>query len=375
MDTNLVIWFVLLVLILYLVIRILSRKNEKPEKPAQKTYISAETGESKISSEQVKTEPQAVTQTQSTIVKASGDWHPMTRAELEIETLWRLEHLLRELPDPGQQMEAKIDFSLEPRELARSLGSNPFYAAKLLKTVNSAAIGLRQRITSVQRAITYLGYNQVKNIVIQHSIRAQVGAVELENSLIDQKAFWRHSHAVSVCCDHVFGLLDKRTSESGTVTTAALLHDIGWVIFPRFDRNKAAAVFRNLAKAPTGSNTLEIEQETGFNHLVAGRMLAESWSMAPRICELIGRHHDLSFGFAEDTERGLAREIVAIALAENMAAELGYANPLAEPHGITVDIHEIYHNPPENFQRPTAKLREELSRTMKFIDEFFADPD
>ena len=272
-------------------------------------------------------------------------------------------------------MDAKIDFSLEPRELARSLGSNPFYAAKLLKTVNSAAIGLRQRITSVQRAITYLGYNQVKNIVLQHSIHAHVGAIELESSLIDQKAFWRHSHAVSVCCDHIFGLLDKRVSESGTVTTAALLHDIGWVVFPRFERMKSAAVFTSLAQAAAGDNTLEIEQEIGFNHLVAGRMLAESWSMAPRICELIGRHHDPSFGFAEDTERGLAREITAIALAENMAAELGYANPLAEPLAITIDLNEIFHNPPDNIQHPTAKLREELSRTMKFIDEFFADLD
>ena len=215
----------------------------------------------------------------------------------------------------------------------------------------------------------------MKNIVLQHSIGSQIGAISLESTLIDQKAFWRHSHAVSVCCDHLFALLDKRASESGTVTTAALLHDIGWVVFPRFDKNKAADLFSRLGKVSEGENSIEMEQEIGFNHLVAGRMLADSWSLAPRICELIGRHHDPSFGFAENTERSVAREISMIALAENMAAELGYENPIAEPIDITIDLQEVYYNPPANFQRPTTKLRDELARTMKLIDEFFTDPD
>src|SRR5580765_3806630 len=65
--------------------------------------------------------------------------------------------LLRELSDPASSA----------RSVARIAASDPTLAATLIRTVNSAAIGLRRKITSVSESVAYLGYSTVRSLVIR----------------------------------------------------------------------------------------------------------------------------------------------------------------------------------------------------------------
>ncbi|MCE5269873.1 HDOD domain-containing protein [bacterium] len=282
--------------------------------------------------------------------------------------LWRLEHVLRGMQTPASRV-VQVDFNRDPREVALALASNPLYAARILKTVNSAAFGLSRRIDSLPRAITYLGYNQVKNIVFQSMARDNLGAAESAAGF-DPQAFWRHSHCVSVAAEHILRELDIPSAAVGAVTTAALLHDIGWVVFEKFDPRAAAGLFLRLGRAGEGTDTLALERAAfGFDHPLAGSLLAEQWNIPEAVCRLIGLHHADCCGLPEGLDRGSAVGAAVIALAERLAVLYGQPHPLAEPGPERVDLAAVLGQRARSIG-VSARLRSELERTFKFIEEF-----
>jgi HD-like signal output (HDOD) protein len=362
--------FLLATAIIYLVL-MLCRTKEKPP-PAQRV-IRRQPAQKEVGKEAASIEAGEVQKPvgQPVELHSELEWRPLSRPQVEVETIWRLEHTLRELPEMGDAPMVQIDYSMEPRELAMVLASNPLYAAKILKTVNSAAFGLRYRIDSLQRAITYLGYNQVKNIVCQQVMRSKLHEVQAESENFDLIGFWKHSHAVSVCAEYILREVLHHSRNSGVITTAALMHDIGWVVFGHYDSQTAAGFYKRLLDESDIENPMEVEEEIfGFNHQVAGRMLAEEWKIPKAICELIDNHHCGTFGFEGDVDRDTAFGACVIAMAEQLTAQMGFSHPLAEPHRIAVDISKILGPQAKEIKPGSVKLREELDKTMKFIEEF-----
>jgi len=366
--------FLLVLVLIYLLVLLRTVKKKPP--PAQR-IIRRQPAE-----KEPKTEPSSGTSSieagdaqksveQTVELQSELGWRPMSRSQVEVETIWRLEHTLRELPEMGDAPIVQIDFSMEPREIAMVLASNPLYAAKILKTVNSAAFGLRYRIDSLQRAITFLGYNQVKNIICHHVFRSKLYQAQAENEHFDLMGFWKHSHAVSVCAEYILREVLHQSRSSGLITTAALMHDIGWVVFGHYDSQVAARFYKRLLEESDIENPMAVEEEVfGFNHLVAGRMLAEEWKIPKAICELIGNHHCGTFGFESGVDRKTALGACVIAKAEQLTDQMGFSHPLPEPHRIAVDMSEILGVQSEEIKPGSVKLREELDKTMKFIEEF-----
>jgi HD-like signal output (HDOD) protein len=303
---------------------------------------------------------------------ALDGWKPLKRGEIEVETVWRLEHAIRDMQDIGRDQMVSVDFNLEPKDLAGILASNPFYAGKILKTVNSAAIGLRTRIDSLQRAITFLGYNQVKNIVFQHMVDKGLasGKGELGEHL-DLLRFWMHSHAVSICAEYLLRDVIGKPQQIGVITTAALLHDIGWVVFDRYDSQCAQALYSRLSGEESEPEPMKVEQELfGFNHLIAGSLLAEHWEIPATVCEMIELHHCSAFGLDTDVGREVALGACVVAKAEQLSARMGFSNPLSEPYELSTDLSPVIGLKAAGLESAPVKLKGEVEKTMKFIAEF-----
>ena len=365
--------FAMVLSVIYLVLRLRSGRKKPPQQRIirydRKSQAPQETpGESRPAgarniSPEIKAQPVEL--------PSAAGWRPMTRSQVEVETVWRLEHVLRDLPDLGETPLIEINYDMEPREIAMFVVSNPFYAAKILKTVNSAAFGLRYHIDSLQRAITYLGYNEVKNIIFQHVIRSGLSKSKAESEYFDLLGFWKHSHAVSVCAEYILREVLRYTRNVGAITTAALLHDIGWVLYSHYDQETAAGLFGRLKGQPRPENPMQLEEEAfGFNHLIAGKMLAEQWKIHREICELVGLHHCGTFGFDEALGRETAFGACIVAKAENLAHENGFPNPLCEPRELAIDLSGVLGQKVGEMQVVSIKLREKLDKTMKFIEEF-----
>jgi HD-like signal output (HDOD) protein len=159
-------------------------------------------------------------------------------------------------------------------------------AAKVLKTANSSIYGFRGRIDTISQAIFYIGFDEVKNLVLALSI------IDLfsESSLIENLnpvELWKHSIAVGVAT-RIIGVATK-ADKIENYFLAGILHDIGKLLFIK---NMEEEYNNTINYALEKKITIrEAEAELlGMTHTVAGELIAEKWKLPISIRNAI-RHH------------------------------------------------------------------------------------
>lgn len=108
---------------------------------------------------------------------------------------------------------------LSARETVDMAKQDPALAAAVMKAVNTRLPRLRGRVADLHQAITWLGLNQVHQLVIDHS---------LQKSLPDQPDFRQlrdHSLLVSMICAEVARLQPEGTPSR--MSALGLLHQVG----------------------------------------------------------------------------------------------------------------------------------------------------
>ncbi len=130
-------------------------------------------------------------------------------------------------PDGSMQIYAKLnDPKASVKEITALVSSDPMLAAQVLKLINSAAFGLSEDITSIGRAVTLLGFQNVKSVVLNHSIRQGTSTINDELSIRIRE----HSHMSSAMAYHLSETVAG--VDRFTVSTIALLHDMGKILYP-----------------------------------------------------------------------------------------------------------------------------------------------
>ena len=105
---------------------------------------------------------------------------------------------------------------------------------------------------------------------------------------LDPVVFWEHSLGCALVCRTLARKI--KLSDPGKAYLAGLLHDLGiivnlWVLPQEF---RTAFELAKLEGIPLH----EAEQQSmGFTHCDSGRLLAESWELAPDLVEVVTHHH------------------------------------------------------------------------------------
>jgi HD-like signal output (HDOD) protein len=105
------------------------------------------------------------------------------------------------------------------REVVDQAKMDPSLVGVILKTVNSAYYSLKIKISDAQHAITYLGFNQVYQLVIDHGVKS---------TMPDTSEFQElqcHSNIVSIISFELAKLCNKQ--KPVMLGTIGLLHDVG----------------------------------------------------------------------------------------------------------------------------------------------------
>lgn len=118
------------------------------------------------------------------------------------------------------------------KDVAILVASDPLLAANVLRTVNSAAYFFSTEITSVGRAVTLLGLQTIKRLVLSQTMKDS-----LRGDLFDQQYNEKirvHSAMVSALSQH---LCNHYTDlDPNDIATVALLHDIGKMLYRKLVR-------------------------------------------------------------------------------------------------------------------------------------------
>ena len=183
-----------------------------------------------------------------------------------------------------------------PRSAVRAtevIANDPALSARILKVVNSAFYGLPRQIGSINRAISLLGLNAVKNLAVAASL-AKLFKGGSMGPRFDAKDLWTHSVAVAAVSKLI--ATNLKMSFADEAFLAGLLHDIGVIVELQSERDKLASIVQKIELSKDGVPTtdfLAVERSVlGCDHGVYGAALCEAWKFPKSFTRVCGHHHD-----------------------------------------------------------------------------------
>jgi two-component system cell cycle response regulator len=211
-------------------------------------------------------------------------------------------------PDGSMQIYSKLnDPKASVKEITALVSSDPLLAAQVLKLVNSAAFGIADEVTSVGRAVTLLGFQNVKAVVLNHSIRRGVADVNDELSMRIRE----HSHMSSAIAFHLSESIAK--VQPFTVSTISLLHDMGKILYPKLEEQKRGINFST--KVP----------HQIVEALVAS-VFAEVWKLPSTICETLQYIHHPCFYPLDSVPSEYRPMVTTLSMANLLANSMGFGD-------------------------------------------------
>jgi putative nucleotidyltransferase with HDIG domain len=157
--------------------------------------------------------------------------------------------------------------------------------AKILQLVNSAFFGLADSVSSPQRAVTILGLNTVKALVLGIQVFSEYQG--RTNLPISVDAIWKHSMLVSNLAYSIARDLKLSTQEREDARVSGVLHDIGKLML-----FKIPDVFQQIRFNKNGLILIESEYKVlGTSHAEMGAYLLGIWGLPTPIIEAVAYHH------------------------------------------------------------------------------------
>jgi HD-like signal output (HDOD) protein/ActR/RegA family two-component response regulator len=177
--------------------------------------------------------------------------------------------------------------SASAEEIAELVMQDPGMTAKILKVVNSAFFGFYGSVSSVGKAVSCLGLETIKSLVLSVDAFTPCEPGQFEHEM---DVLWKHS------LDTAFGASMIASSENAEkeVTDAAfaagLLHDVGkfvlvWFFGPQYTQAVRKAQEENIEIRDAEKQIFEA------SHDKVGAYLAGLWALPERIVEAISWHH------------------------------------------------------------------------------------
>jgi len=178
--------------------------------------------------------------------------------------------------------------SLTAHGLGAIISEDAAFTSKILRLSNSAFYGMPQQIASVDKAVTILGFNTIKNLAISLSVYSlfKVG----KETAIDIRGLWNHCLACAVCSRLLIAKSHSQLAEEAFLF--GILHDIGKMLLIHNNLTGMEEVQRRVHDRDISQNEAE-RQIFGFTHQQAGARLAGKWKFPANIVVGIKLHHEL----------------------------------------------------------------------------------
>lgn len=188
--------------------------------------------------------------------------------------------------------EALADPDVSVEDLVDVIASDQPVATNVLRIVNSAYYGLQVRISSINLAVSIMGFNMTKNVVLKAAVFSSFA--RSKSSPIphfDPEAFWTHSMFVGALA-RVIGLATLRYGDCRPedLYTCGLLHDIGMIILHDSVPDTFAAILERSVEGGRPVNEVE-EEVLGYTHADVGSLLATKWNLPEDVTVAI-RYHE-----------------------------------------------------------------------------------
>lgn len=222
---------------------------------------------------------------------------------------------------PGVAMKV-LDLTRDRNVSIAALGEavqlDPALSTKVLKTVNSSYYGLSTPCPSITRAMSMLGLNTVKSIVLGFSLVDFTKSLAGNASGFDLPGYWRRAVYSAAAARAVAKATRRCDAEEAFV--AALVADIGVLASLAALRDEYLDVVKDAPEDHDEMVTLE-RARLGFDHAQIGKELATRWRLPGMLVSAIAHHHNESL-----CEPAYADMVRCVVLGRFAAGALTYAD-------------------------------------------------
>jgi len=195
------------------------------------------------------------------------------------------------LPSPptiaAQILKTIQDKESSLNDLEKIISMDPALTSKLLRIANSAFYALPYEISNVNRALSILGTNVIKNIALSFVIAGNLRGES--DSSFDFEYFWRRSVTAAVAAELVTGLLQEKDED---IFVTALLQDIGVLIMFLSKGPEYVAILKQCCMDRATDLICAERKMYQFDHQQLGCMLLENWGIPQSIVRPIRYHHE-----------------------------------------------------------------------------------
>lgn len=170
-------------------------------------------------------------------------------------------------------------------EIANVMKQDQVLTAKVLRLVNSSYYAIPGGVVDVQRALAFLGFNTVAQLVLSLSVFSVFNSPETED--FPMLEFWKHALGTAMVSESLAKRLKFDRPEEAF--TCGLLHDVGKLVLHQIDPDRMAKIVRETRKS--GRSFVEIEREWDLpGHSFMGEIIATKWGL-PQVIRLAIRYH------------------------------------------------------------------------------------
>lgn len=170
--------------------------------------------------------------------------------------------------------------------LAKIISYDLAMTNKLLKLANSVYYAQKNKVQTVKRAISVIGFDEIIGIALGMGILSSVS--ETSNLSLDMKALWIHGIGVATASKR----LAKQTNPgiAAKIFIPALLHDMGKVIFSIYFKNEYNEV-RQYALENKRPLYLSENSLLKLDHAALSALLMTRWNFPASIILPCRFHH------------------------------------------------------------------------------------
>lgn len=219
-------------------------------------------------------------------------------------------------------------------DVAKVVSKDPAVATNILRIVNSAYYGLQVRVSSVNLAVSVMGFNMTKKVALKAAVFSVFGKKRDKIQHFDPTAFWKHAVFAGVAARTLGGASSVfADTHAEDLYICGLLHDIGKIILMEKACPRYLALLRKAAQGGRPETECESE-DLGFTHADLGSVLAIKWFLPEDLAIAVRYHHAPS---RDPFHRSLSS---LIHLADHIAWSAGNPSTIGTPLP-TLD-HDVY---------------------------------
>ena len=180
------------------------------------------------------------------------------------------------------------DENCSVQQIGNTVQNDPAIATRVLKMVNSAYYGLPNQVASVSQAISLLGRERLKHILIGSVLRGVFTAQD--NPAFSMQEFWQHSIKTAIIARELAQNIAE-IGEPEALFTAGLLHDIGKLLLINRFPERMLAAEEHMIQQRVDILSAELSQ-VGVTHTAVGEALMDHWGLPPVLVACARNHHE-----------------------------------------------------------------------------------